>query len=144
LREKLTDLLTLTRILVRATHAVVRRSTDFVCVEDESVAKALQFIRANIRGGELNVNVMAGNVGVPRRLLEKRFRRELGCSVLEEIRRVRAGMIAQLLVETLNPVHEIADALGFTDVQHFARYFRSVRGMSPLVYRKTLGGHPPI
>lgn len=131
------------RILVRATHVVVRRSTDFVAVEEACVAKALRFIRANVRGGELNVAVVARNAGVSRRLLEKRFRRELGYSVLDEIRRVRTDKIAQLLVETLMPVHEIAAALGFADVQHFARYFRSSKGMSPLAYRKTLGGHPP-
>jgi len=132
-----------TRILVRATHVVVRRSTDFVSVEDDSVAKALRFIRSNIRGGKLNVGVVARHAGVSRRLLEKRFRRELGYSVLDEIRRARTGKIAQLLVETLMPVREIADALGFADIQHFARYFRAAKGMSPLVYRKTLGGHLP-
>jgi LacI family transcriptional regulator len=131
------------RILARATHVVVRRSTDFVAVEDDNVAKALRFIRANIKGGELNVGVVARNVGVSRRLLEKRFRRELGYSVLDEIRRVRTDKIAQLLVETLMPVREIAGALGFADIQHFARYFRSAKGMSPLAYRKTLSGCPP-
>ena len=131
------------RILARATHVVVRRSTDFVAVEDDAVAKALRFIRAAIRGQELNVGVVARNAGVSRRLLETRFRRELGYSVLDEIRRVRTDKIAQLLVETLMPVREIAEALGFADIRHFARYFRSAKGMSPLAYRKTLGGHPP-
>jgi LacI family transcriptional regulator len=132
-----------TRIIVRATHTVVRRSTDFVAVEDESVAKALRFIRANASGGELNVSAVARNAGVSRRLLEKRFRRELGYSVLNEIRRVRTDKIAQLLVETHMPVREIAEALGFADIQHFARYFRASKNMTPLAYRKAQGGHHP-
>jgi LacI family transcriptional regulator len=131
------------RIVVRATHMVVRRSTDFVAVEDDNVGKALRFIRAHAGGGELNVGAVARSAGVSRRSLEKRFRRELGYSVLKEIRRVRTDKIAQLLVETQMPVCEIAEQLGFEDIQHFARYFRSAKNMSPLAYRKTQGSlHP--
>jgi LacI family transcriptional regulator len=132
------------RIIVRATHTVVRRSTDFVAVEDASVGKALRFIRSNASGGELNVGAVARSAGVSRRSLEKRFRRELGYSVLREIRRVRTDKIAQLLVETQMPVCEIAEELGFDDIQHFARYFRSAKSMSPLAYRKMQGGYSPL
>jgi LacI family transcriptional regulator len=131
------------RIIARATHLVVRRSTDVVAVEDDIVAKALRFIRANAREGELNVGKVARSAGVSRRLLEKRFRRELGYSVLNEIRRVRTDKIAQLLHETQMTVCEIAEELGFADVQHFARYFRSVKKISPLAYRKSQGGTHP-
>jgi LacI family transcriptional regulator len=131
------------RIIVRATHMVVRRSTDFVAVEDDCVGKALRFIRSNASGGDLNVGAVARSAGVSRRSLEKRFRRELGYSVLKEIRRVRTDKIAQLLVETQMPVCEIAEELGFGDIQHFARYFRSAKSMSPLAYRKRQGGYHP-
>ncbi len=129
------------RIDVRATHVVVRRSTDVIAVEDAVVAKALRFIRANLKGEQLNVGEVARSAGASRRVLEKRFRHELGYSVLNEIRRVRTNKIAQLLIETQMPVCEIAEALGFADLQHFARYFRSAKKISPLAYRKTRGGH---
>jgi AraC-like DNA-binding protein len=54
---------------------------------------------------------------------------------------MRTDKIAQLLVETQMPVCEIAETLGFGDVQHFARYFRAVKKVSPLAYRKQFGGH---
>jgi LacI family transcriptional regulator len=120
------------RIVVYPTHIVVRRSTDVVAVEDNSVAKALRYIRGVSRQEDLTVAVVAQNSGVSRRLLEKRFRRELGCSVLDEIRRIHTDKMAQLLVETHLPVREIAETLGFGDVQHFARYFSSVKNMTPL------------
>jgi LacI family transcriptional regulator len=89
----------------------------------------------------LTVAGVARNAGISRRLLEKRFRRELGYSVLDDIRRVRTDKMAQLLVETQLPVCEIAETLGFGDVQHFARYFRSVKKMSPLAYRKAYAAY---
>ncbi|HEX4119347.1 MAG TPA: XylR family transcriptional regulator [Verrucomicrobiae bacterium] len=129
------------RIVVHPTHIVVRRSTDVVAVEDRSVAKALRYIRDALRFEELTVAIVARHSGISRRLLEKRFRRELGHSILDAIRRMRTDKIAQLLVETQLPVCEIAETLGFGDVQHFARYFCAVKKMSPLAYRKKFGGH---
>jgi LacI family transcriptional regulator len=133
------------RIVVHPTHIVVRRSTDIVAVEDPALAKALRLIRDTSERGTLTVADVARNAGISRRLLEKRFRRDLGCSVMDDIRRVRTDKMAQLLVETQLPVREVAQTLGFDDVQHFARYFRSVKNMSPLAYRKKFAGYslPP-
>jgi LacI family transcriptional regulator len=47
------------RIVVYPTHIVVRRSTDVVAVEDNSVAKALRYIRGVSRQEDLTVAVVA-------------------------------------------------------------------------------------
>jgi len=129
------------RILVQPTHVVVRRSTDVVAVEDVNLAKALRYIRDAGPKDQLNVASIAAYAGVSRRVLENRFRRELGCSALDEIRRVRTDRVARMLVETQLSIGEIAEALGFVEVQHFARYFRSSKKMSPLAYRKRFARH---
>jgi LacI family transcriptional regulator len=126
------------RIMVRASHVVPRQSTDILAVEDAGLAKALRFIRDHARTG-MTVEQTAAAAGLSRRVLEKRFRKYLKYSALEEIRRVRTDQIARMLVETELPVGQIAEALGFEDVQHVARYFRAGKGLSPLAYRKTHG-----
>jgi LacI family transcriptional regulator len=131
------------KIKVQATHLVARRSTDVVAVEDEHVARALRFVRDHVKRS-FSVNEIAGEAGTSRRALERRFRRIMGRSILEEVRRLRTDEIARLLLETSWPVGQIAESLGFEDVQHFARYFRSVRKMSPLAFRKTGGGGPSV
>jgi LacI family transcriptional regulator len=129
------------KIIVQATHIVPRRSTDVVAVQDAPVAKALRFIRDYTRG-PVAVAEVAKAVGLSRRVLERRFRRELNSSVLAEIRRVRTDQIARLLVETHLPISDIAESLGFPDVQHFARYFRAGKQVSPLAYRRQFGSRP--
>jgi LacI family transcriptional regulator len=129
------------RIIVHPTHIVIRRSTDVVAVEDSSIAKALRFIHGPASRQPMTVADVARHAGISRRLLEKRFRRELGCSVLDEIRRMHTDKMAQLLVETHLSVREIAETLGFGDAQHFARYFRAVKKVSPLAYRKAHAGY---
>ncbi len=126
------------QIIVQATHIVARRSTDVVAVEDVAVARALRFIRDHTRGS-VAVDEVARAAGLSRRVLERRFRRELNSSVQAEIRRVRTDQIARLLVETHMPISEIADSLQFPDPQHFARYFRASKQVSPLSYRRQYG-----
>ena len=126
------------RIMVRASHVVPRQSTDILAVEDAGLAKALRFIRDHARSGA-TVEATAAAAGLSRRVLEKRFRKYLKHSALEEIRRVRTDQIARMLVETELPVSQIAETLGFEDVQHVARYFRAGKGLSPLAYRKMHG-----
>jgi len=126
------------RIMAAASHVVTRRSTDFVAADEPHLAKALRFIRDRARGG-ISVDQVASSAGLSRRALEKRFRKQLGRSILEEVRRIRTDQIARLLVETDLPVAKIADQLGFPDTQHIARYFQAGKRISPVAYRKIHG-----
>jgi LacI family transcriptional regulator len=126
------------RITAAPTHVVARRSTDFVAAEDPHLRKALVFIRDHARAA-LSVDEVALASGLSRRSLEKAFRATLGRSILEEIRRSRTDQIARLLVETDLSVAQIADVLGFADVQHVARYFRAAKGISPMAFRNAYG-----
>jgi LacI family transcriptional regulator len=128
---------------VPATHLVARRSTDVVAVDDPPVAKALGFIRDRARSS-FSVNDVARQSGVSRRVLEGKFRRIIGRSILHHIREVRTDEIARLLVETNWPVGKIAAELGYGDAQHFARYFQSGKKMTPLAFRKDHGKQPVV
>jgi len=128
------------KITVYATHVVARRSTDVVASGDPSLGRALRFIRDNANR-PITVNDVARAAALSRRALERRFRIEVGASILDQIRRARTDQISRMLVETTLPIGEIANSLGFADVQHFARYFRSGKEMSPLAYRKLFGRH---
>jgi len=123
------------RITAAASHVVTRRSTDFVVADEPHLARALRFIRDHARSG-ISVDEVALSAGLSRRALEKRFRKQLGRSILEEVRRIRTDHIARLLAETDLPVAKIADLLGFSDTQHIARYFQADKHISPVAYRK--------
>ncbi len=126
------------KITAAATHVVARHSTDIMAVSDPHVIKALQFIREHARENMMVTDVSRATA-LSRRALEIKFRRKIGCSILEHIRRVRTDQIVRLLVETELPVRQIAESLGFSDVQHFARYFRAGQQTSPLAYRRAYG-----
>lgn len=125
-------------VVVHATHIVTRRSTDIARVDDPEVAKAIQFIR-NSGNKPIHVNDVVAAVSLTRRVLEKRFRKCLHRSILDEIRQTRANAISQMLVETNYSMLQIALSLGFSGTEHISRYFKKKKGMSLLQFRKKYG-----
>lgn len=126
------------KILVQPTRIVTRQSTDILAIEDSEVAESVRFIRQRARE-MIQVSDVAKVVSVSRRGLERRFRRVLNCSILDEIRRVRLEQVARMLIETNQSVGQIALALSFPGIEHISRFFRKETGMSPLAYRKKYG-----
>jgi len=122
------------KITIRPTHVVTRQSTDVLAIEDPVVAEAVRFIRANCRR-PIQVPDVLKEVTISRRSLYDRFKRALGCSVYEYVKRVRVMEIERLLFETDYSVTEIAGLVGFSTPDHIASYFRSVRGINPLTLR---------
>ena len=125
-------------IPVSPTRVVTRRSTEILAVDDPALVRALRYIRQSPRN-PLSVTEVARAAAVSRRVLEKRFRERLGRSVLREIRQVRTDHIARLLIETDLSVQEIGVEMGFTGIEHVGRYFREMKGMSPLAFRRQYG-----
>lgn len=125
-------------IIVEPTHVVPRQSTDIIFIEDPAVSRAVRFIRQTARR-QTGVDEVARATGLSRRVLEKRFRAVLGRSVLNEIQRMRVDQISRMLIDTNQSISEIAFATGFPGVEHFARYFRREKQITPLNYRKAYG-----
>jgi LacI family transcriptional regulator len=125
------------KILVEPTHIATRRSTDILSIQDPDVAEALRFIRNNCRA-QITVDDVVESLPVSRRVLEKRFRKLLNRSVLEEIRKARTDAAARMLVETEMPIAQIAEKLGYTETAHLSRYFHKEKGVSPIAFRKRI------
>jgi LacI family transcriptional regulator len=127
-------------ILVKATHVATRHSTDILAVKDRHVADGIRFIQNNARN-MIQVDQVAFSVALTRRVLEKKFRSELGRSIHEEIVRIRMEFVARMLLESNMSIANIATAFGYSEINNLARCFRKVKGMNPLTFRKQFGTH---
>lgn len=125
-------------IKVLPTHVVTRHSTDILTVDDPQVAKAIRYIRQNPKK-LIQVNDVAEVTTLSRRSLERRFRSFMGCSILNEIRRVHAEQVAHMLTETNLSVTQISMLMGYSEINNMRKYFRKHKGMSPREYRKRYG-----
>jgi len=124
-----------TAITISPLYVVTRRSTDILAIDEPIVARAVAFIHKNT-GNILQVSDIVSEVGISRRALELRFKKTLGRTVQQEIRRIRVNKAARMLLETNLSISNIALKLGYSDTSNISRYFKREKGLEPSVYRK--------
>ena len=130
---------------------VMRESTNSVRYNDPLVSKTLRFLW-NTSSLFVNVGELAKELGVSRRLLEVRFKEEVGHPVIEEIIRLRLDRVCGLLTYTSYSLSEIAEMCGFSCLSYLARLFKQRIGKTLSEYRRefavslkqTLPGQSPF
>ncbi len=114
---------------------VERGTTTSESTDDKIVLQALQLIKLNI-SHSFEIDEIARKIDIPRRSLETRFRRRLGCSMLDVVQDARLERARALLLETDYSIVEIAEKCGFLNENYLATVFRRRLGVSPRQFRK--------
>lgn len=122
-------------LLLPPVRVVARQSTDTLAVRDTAVITALRFIHTHAVEGA-NVAAVVRALGVGRRELERKFRKTLGRSVLQELLRTRIQQAQRLLASTDLPMPAVAKQAGFSSAHRLAIVFGRTCGMSPTAYRR--------
>lgn len=123
------------RVLISPIDVVVRRSSDTFSIQDPLVAEAVAWIHGHI-DGRLTVPTIARAMSATRQRLERHFRRELGRTIQEEVRRARVEVARRLLSTTALPLNEIANRSGFTNPALLNVAFRREIGVPPGAFRR--------
>jgi LacI family transcriptional regulator len=129
---------------VQPLGVVTRQSSDVLAVDDPYVAAAMRYIRDHL-AQRFGVDDLVAALPISRRFLETLFRRTLGRSPGEEIRRQRMDRACELLRTTDLSISDIGRACGFRDTALFSHAFRQSMQTTPTAYRRAgqLGGHDP-
>ena len=90
-------------------------------------------------GTPLSVPDLLELVPISRVSLERRFRRVLGRTPLQEIRRVRISQARQLLAATDLPLKAISELCGYAAPTRLIESFQLETGQSPSEYRAQIG-----
>ncbi|MGI9075780.1 MAG: helix-turn-helix transcriptional regulator [Gemmatimonadaceae bacterium] len=85
--------------------------------------------------GQLSLSELSTLVGVHPVTLARWFRRGYGCTVGQQLRRLRIEKSSRDLLETDRPLGEIALNAGFADQSHFCNVFRREMNTTPGRYR---------
>jgi AraC-like DNA-binding protein len=78
---------------------------------------------------------MAKMAGMSLRAFERKFQGEFHATPQHYLRRLRLRMASRALVNTNQPISQVAQSCGFSDQSHFTREFRSHFGSTPREYR---------
>jgi LacI family transcriptional regulator len=123
------------RTLLPPARIITRQSTDAVAVDDDMLALAIRFIHRQSHE-RIQVEDILSAVPISRRALEKGFRKHLGCSPAEAIRRARMDHAVQLLCDTSWAMPRIAAACGFDRPELLTRAFRRELNLTPSEFRR--------
>lgn len=99
------------------------------------VREAITLIEKNI-AEPLTVPEIADELGVSQRQLERQFKANIGCTVVQFGLLLRLQHARVLLISTGLSVREIATASGFNTLSHFAFSFGKCFGRRPSDYRQ--------
>jgi LacI family transcriptional regulator len=122
-------------ILLPPGRIITCQSTDTIAIEDELLAAAVRFIKHHSHE-KIQVTDILREVPISRRALEKGFKKLLGRSPAEEIRRIRVDRAIQMLCDTSWSMPRIASAVGFVRPELLTRAFRRELGTTPSDFRK--------
>lgn len=122
-------------IVLQPLHIVTRESTNLITTKDVQVHQALTFIHSNLER-KLVVSDVLAHVPMSRRLLEQRFLKATGKSIYQYISEQRIDHFARLLLDTEEPIGNLAARMDEPDPKSLSRRFKELKGCTPTAYRK--------
>lgn len=108
---------------------VTMKSTD-----ERLLERIMIIINKNIANSDLNVEMLASQIGISRVHLHRKLKELTNQSTRDLIRNIRLQQAAELLSTKHLVVSDVAIAMGFTNISYFSNAFKELYGMSPSAY----------
>ena len=102
---------------------------------DNHLDRILSYIQENYQR-EIDFKEMAQEMGISYSYMRKIVKQETGKSLLDLINNARVEKAKVLLRETSMYIKEIAEDVGYNNVQSFTRFFKKFEGITPGEFRE--------
>jgi YesN/AraC family two-component response regulator len=99
------------------------------------VRRAMAYVHVHY-AEQVPLKDIAAYVGLSEQHLIRSFRKEIGITPIDYLKRYRIRQAKALLEASDKTVTQVALEVGFTDSSYFARVFRREAGVSPSAYRR--------
>lgn len=133
--ERVTQMDALFRDMVTDYCLMVKRHS--LANYSPNVRAMINMVSFNLSDPELSLRMIADHLGINHSHLSQHFNREVGCSLPDYIAEKRVEIARQLLGGGNEmSVGQVAQAVGFSDVNYFAKVFKKKVGCTPSAFRK--------
>lgn len=99
---------------------------------------AIQFIKENYNK-DLNMAVVSNHISMNYSLFSYTFKHYTGTNFVNYLKDIRISASKKLLRETNMKISDIAKEVGYDHEKHFMKTFKTLTGLTPSQYRKSLG-----
>lgn len=121
--------------LIRINFSQDERNPFLDALNDKRVSKSLQLLHAEPQRG-WTLEQLASEIGMSRAAFAKRFKDMVGKPMFSYLTGLRMQRAKVLLLESLLPIHEIAELAGYESERAFVAAFKKQVGMTPARFRK--------
>jgi len=83
---------------------------------------------------DISLTAVAKEVGVNSSYLSRIFVKEVGCSFMDYLTKVRLEAALEYMKNSNLKIYEVAEKVGYSNAEHFSRIFKKVFGKSPKEY----------
>ncbi len=104
-------------------------------IENRFVSEAMGIIRDHLADPNLGVPLLSEKLGTSRYTLGRKIKAVTGETPVSLIQKLRLKRAAELLLEDVHSVSEIADCTGFSDASYFGKLFKAAYHCRPSAYK---------
>jgi LacI family transcriptional regulator len=123
-------------VIIQPGPVIPRRSTaTFVC-DCPAVSAAVNFLRQRYRDS-IQVADVARASGLSTRSIQSAFRELVGCTISDELSRLRLAHASRLLRETDLKLESVAHESGLTSAKYLCDVFRASFNLTPTEFRES-------
>jgi len=125
-------------IVINPIRIETRLSTERYVISNKYIMSVAKYIEKNF-ATDISINDLTKLVPLSRRILEVKFKEELGTSIYQFIINYRIEYFAQLLLTADKTLMDIALQSGFNDCKNISRTFKKFKNCTPNEYRQKFG-----
>ena len=102
--------------------------------DSSPIGEAMAYIQAHL-GEPITMRELADSLHLNSSYFSVLFKEQVGLNFSEYLMRKRVQRAKELLVQTVLPISEIAERVGYQTDKYFIKVFKSLEGISPSKYR---------
>ncbi|MCU6707833.1 helix-turn-helix domain-containing protein [Paenibacillus sp. J5C_2022] len=104
--------------------------------KNDVIDKAMRYIQEHYMRNDLSLNLLASEFHISISHLSKLFKEQKECNFIDYVIEVRMGHAKRRLEGTEDKIRDIAEQVGYSNVNSFVRIFKKMTGLTPTEYRE--------
>jgi len=103
---------------------------------NDTIDRMLRYIQEHYMRSDLSLNLLADEFSLSVSYLSKMFKEQMECNFIDYVMDIRMCKAKELVERTDEKIRDIAEKVGYTNVNSFVRIFKKSTGLTPSEYRE--------
>ncbi|WP_027092899.1 helix-turn-helix domain-containing protein [Cohnella thermotolerans] len=104
--------------------------------KNEAIEKILRYIQKNYMSHEMSLSYLSSQFHISVSHLSKMFKDYTGGNFIDYLMEIRIGKAKEMLARGNGKIRDIAESVGYNNVNSFTRIFKKITGLTPSEYRE--------